>query len=314
MGEFKVKFRGVRGSHPVASVNMMKYGGNTTCIEVRVNGHIIIIDAGTGVISLGNDLVKSYITSGTDESTRKPIEAVMLFSHAHHDHIQGFPFFKPAYIGTSRIYMFGAKSMGLDFGGTLSHSMFTPFFPVDLGEMAAHLYINNFKETEMLVLKPGKLNPDVREIHPINGDSYADVTEDDVVITCMKSYAHPKDGVMMFKILYKNHSIVYASDKESYIGGDRRLAAFARNADYLIHDAQYMLEDYQSPITPKQGYGHSTPEMAIETARLANVKGLILFHLDPAYDDKMLENLEENAKKQFYNSQVAYEGLEIDLL
>ena len=248
---------------------MIKYGGNTSCVEINVDGHLIIIDAGTGVIGLGNELVKSYITSGTNEYNRKPIETVMLFSHTHHDHIQGFPFFKPAYINTSKIYMFGSKCLGMDFEETLSHSMFTPFFPIDLGEMAANLYISNFKESDSLILLPDQIKPKIKK----NCDcDESDIPKNAVIINCLKCYAHPKDGVLLFKISWNGRSMVYASDKEGYIGGDSRLAAFARNTNLLIHDAQYIADDYSSLITPKQGFGHSTPEIAIDAARLSNAK------------------------------------------
>lgn len=310
-GEFKIKFRGIRGSHPIPSINMMKYGGNTSCIEVRVNGYTIIIDAGTGIIELGNELVKSYIASGTDERNRTPIETLMLFSHAHQDHIHGFPFFKPAYIGSSKIHMFGTKNIGMDFIETLSNSMFTPYFPIHLGEMAAQLNINNFTETQMIVLHKNYNDPIVKKIY----DSYnEEIPQDAVIITCQKSYAHPKDGVLCYKIFWNGISFVYASDKESYIGGDSRLSCFARNTDLLIHDSQYLMEDYSSPIIPKQGYGHSTPEMATEAAKLSNAKKLVLFHLDPSYDDNTVKRMEEIAVKHFPNTIAAYEGLEIDLL
>lgn len=307
---FSIKFYGVRGSHPNPSRIALKYGGNTSCIEVKVNGHNVIIDAGTGIINLGNELIKEYIASGTNNQNRKPISLTMLFSHTHHDHIQGFPFFKPAFIGTTNLYMFGAKSLNVDFAETLSHSMFTPFFPVDLGEMAAQMHIRNFKETEMILLYPNKKEPEVRNIYK----SEESIPEEIAKITCFKSYAHPKDGVLIFRIDWKGKSLVYASDKESYIGGDKRLSAFARNADILIHDTQYIAEDYSSPIIPKQGYGHSTPEMAIEAAKAANAKTLVMFHYDPFYDDELIEQSEKKSQKLYPDTIASYEQLEIPLI
>lgn len=307
---FSVKFYGVRGSHPKPAKNQIKYGGNTSCVVVKVNGHTVIIDAGTGIIDLGDELIKEYIASGTNNSDRKPIYLSMLFSHTHHDHIQGFPFFKPAFIGTSVLNMYGAKSLHLDFAETLSHSMFTPFFPVDLGEMAAQMHINNFKETEMLLLHKDKAKPEHLNIYTHKEP----LSEDIAKVTCFKSYAHPKDGVLVFRIDWKGKSLVYASDKESYIGGDSRLANFAQNADILIHDTQYSKEDYSCPVVPKQGYGHSTPEMAVESAKTANAKKLIMFHYDPSYDDAKIEELEKNTQKLFAETCASYEGMEINLL
>lgn len=307
---FSVKFYGVRGSHPNPSKNLLDYGGNTACVEVKVNGHTIIIDAGTGIINLGNELVKEYIASGTNNQNRKQINLTMLFSHTHHDHIQGFPFFKPAFIGTTALHMYGAKSLNVNFAETLSHSMFTPFFPVDLGEMAAQMNIRNFKETEIILLHDDNPIPEV--INVFKSDN--NLPKDCVKISCIKSYAHPKDGVLIFRIDWKDKAVVYASDKESYIGGDSRLTNFARNADVLIHDTQYTAEDYSSPITPKQGYGHSTPEMAVDAAKTANCKKLVMFHYDPSYSDDIIKQVEAETQKIFPNIMAAYEGLEIDLL
>ncbi len=309
--EFKIKFRGVRGSYPVCSPDQIKYGGNTSCVEVLINGRLIIIDGGTGIINLGSDLVKDYIASGTSFEDRKPIEAVLLFSHSHLDHIQGFPFFKPAYIKSSKIYMYGFRPRNTDFQQVLAETIFDPIFPIELKEMSANISINNLHETQAIVIYPDKTEP---ELVRINDESELAVSEDTILIRCLKSYAHPKDGVLIFRISCNGKSMVYASDKESYIGGDSKLATFARNVDLLIHDAQYTTEDYVSPIIPKQGYGHSTPDMAIEAAKLANAKQLVLFHLDPDYNDDFLEKMETRARGMFQNLVMAYEGMEIDLV
>ena len=107
--EFKIKFRGVRGSYPCANKNFLQYGGNTSCVEVNVGGHLIILDAGTGLIDLGNELMKNHIMSGSHLMDRKPIEATMLLSHIHQDHIIGFTFFSPNHIPTSKINVFGLE-------------------------------------------------------------------------------------------------------------------------------------------------------------------------------------------------------------
>ncbi len=309
--EFKIKFRGVRGSYPVCSANQVKFGGNTSCVEIMMNGKLIIIDAGTGIIGLGNDLVKDYLASGTSSENRKPIEAIVVFSHSHLDHIQGFPFFQPAYIKNSNIYMYGFKSRSKEFGQVLAETIFDPIFPIELNEMSAKISINSIQETQAIIIYPDKSEP---EVIRVNNENDINVKEDVIVIRCCKSDAHPKDGVLMFRISYNGRSIVYASDKESYVGGDSKLTTFARNTDLLIHDAQYTIEDYVSPIMPKQGYGHSTPDMAIEAAKLANAKQLVLFHLDPGYSDEFLEKIEKKARGMFQNTIMAYEGLEIDLM
>ena len=101
MSEFSVKFRGVRGSYPIANKDFLQYGGNTSCVEVNVNGHLIILDAGSGLINIGSELTEKYIKSGLTPSERTPIKATVLISHIHQDHIQGFTFFKPLHIPSS---------------------------------------------------------------------------------------------------------------------------------------------------------------------------------------------------------------------
>ena len=107
MEDFRIKFRGVRGSYPVPREDFLKYGGNTSCIEVNVGGHLIILDAGTGLISLGNELMQKYIESGTTLSDRTPIRCSILLSHIHLDHIQGFPFFRPSHLASTRMALLG---------------------------------------------------------------------------------------------------------------------------------------------------------------------------------------------------------------
>lgn len=310
-GEFKLKFRGVRGSYPVCSPAQMKFGGNTSCVEVLINGRLIILDAGTGIVNLGKDLTVDYLTSGTSDNNRQKVEAVILFSHVHLDHVQGLPFFKPAYLKNSELHLFGFKLKNRDFKDAIDGIISAPAFPLALSEMPAKISISNIGEGEAIILYPDNPLPQV-----VNGNdnSKIELPEGAIFITCYKSTAHPKDGVLIYKIACNNKSIVYASDIEGKAGGDNELAVFAKDADLLIHDAQYTMEDYMAELMPKQGYGHSTPETAIETAKLANVRQLALFHLDPGYSDELLSKMEIKAKGAFKNAIIAYEGLEIDLI
>ena len=136
---------------------------------------------------------------------------------------------------------------------------------------------------------------------------------DDVLIQNYKSYAHPQDGVVVYKISYKGKSLVYATDKESYLGGDKKLADFARGCNLLIHDAQYTTEDYQNQFSPKQGYGHSTFDMAVEVQRQTGAEQLVFFHLDPTYNDEKLNRIKNHYESQF-SVKMAFEGLELDLI
>ncbi len=309
MGEFKVKFRGVRGSYPIAKGNFLKYGGNTACVEIRVGGQLIILDAGTGLIDLGNDLVEAHINSSMSKKERKNIKAVMLLSHIHQDHIQGFTFFRPLHISSTVLNVFGNCDFEEDLAGELSTLLFNKSFPLDMGDMAGQLNIHNLQETDCVILN-GDNEPIVKRI-----ESDADLTpkDEEVIISCYKSYAHPQNGVMIYKIAYKDKSVVYATDKESYSGGDKKLAKFARNCDLIIHDAQYTTEDYLDTFAPKQGYGHSTFEMALDAQKQINAQKLAFFHFDPSYDDNKLDKI----KEEFANGEdrfLASEGLEINLL
>lgn len=306
--EFKVKFRGVRGSYPIANKDYLKYGGNTPCVEVNVGGQLIILDAGTGLIDLGNELMQEHLTSGPSLYERKPIKATLLLSHIHQDHIQGFTFFRPSHIATTKLNVFGATDYNETLADELAQLLFTKSFPLDLGDIAASLNIYDISETEYIVLDGDEVK--VKKIE--NGDElYPKGNE--VIITCYKSYAHPQDGVMVYKIAYKDKSLVYATDKESYMGGDKRLSIFARNCDLLIHDAQYTVEDYLNSYSPKQGYGHSTFDMAVETKNQAGAKMLVFTHFDPGYNDQKLDEISKHYEENLVNVKLAQEGLEIVL-
>jgi phosphoribosyl 1,2-cyclic phosphodiesterase len=290
---FTVKFWGVRGSHPAPGPQTVFYGGNTACVSVHVGGHTIILDAGTGIIPLGRELAARARQAG------QSIQAVLLFSHLHHDHTLGFPFFAPAHNPASRLYLYGPGASEQALEECLSRNQTPPVFPVTLRDMSAAKDIHSLTETDSVVLDENG----IRLTRGGGGNSPSAV-----VIRLMKSYAHP-GGVYAYRIDWRGRSLVYATDTEGYVDGDRRLIAFAKGADLLIHDAQYSAEDYVS----KQGFGHSTPQMACEVARAAGAKRLALFHHDPAYDDESVHDLEEQAQALFKGAFSAREGLEIEL-
>ncbi len=300
--KFLVRFRGVRGSYPVPGPSTTQVGGNTACVEVQAGGHLIILDAGTGIISLGQDLARQNTIE------KKPVVATILFSHTHHDHTQGFPFFAPAYSGTSTLYMFGPKNFYEDIEEALTRAMLAPTFPIALDELKSLRIISNVDESEAIILDQGK-EPQLVNIYreEIPTSSQA------VRISPMRSFFHPKGGVTLYRIEWAGKKMVYASDTEGYVGGDTRLIRFAEEADLLIHDAQYTTEEYLTGDVPKQGWGHSTPEMATAVAQTARVKRLALYHHDPLHDDEMLYMLERKAQQAFPNTMLAYEGLTIEL-
>lgn len=307
MSEFSLKFRGVRGSYPISSKDFLEYGGNTACVEVNVGGHLIILDAGTGMISVGDELMEKYITSGFTPEERTPVRATVLLSHIHQDHIQGFTFFRPLHLKSTVLSVFGSVCEEENLSDELSNVLFGKTFPLDLGDIAGKLDIKNITSNDLIILRHGS--------EPIICKSQENILPDDVVISCYKSYAHPQEGVMIYKIYYKGKSVVYATDKESYLGGDKKLVDFARNCDILIHDAQYTTEDYLNQYSPKQGYGHSTFDMAVEAQRQSNAGELVFFHFEPGYDDEKLNRINEHYSQKFPDNVImAKEGLQLEIL
>ena len=307
MSNFNIKFRGVRGSYPVSNKNFLKYGGNTSCIEVRIDNRLIILDAGTGIISLGEELMRNYINSGTTLSNRTPINATLLLSHIHQDHILGIPFFSPLHIASSRLNIFGNPSHGEQLEDELSQYLFNKTFPLDAGDIAADVVCYDINDTSYIIIKKNSTTI----LTNVCDFQNTKTSDDDIIISCYKSFAHPQNGVIIYRIEYKGKSLVYASDKESYVGGDIKLAKFARNCDCLIHDSQYTTEDYQSLYTPKQGFGHSTFDMAMDMQAKTNAKTLVFYHFDPTYSDSKLDRIAEELQKE--NILFGKEGLEISL-
>lgn len=293
--ELRVKFWGVRGSYPAPGAGTVKYGGNTACVEIHAGDRTIILDAGTGIIPLGRELAR-----------RRALEVILMFSHLHHDHTQGFPFFLPAYMPNARLHIFGPDGTNESLKNVLEHNQSSETFPVSLREMAAWKEIQSVRESQVIVWSDAGIRVT---------ESTSGVNEDALVIRIHKSYAHP-GGVYVYRITWRGKSIVYATDTEGYVGTDRRLVNFAKNADVLIHDAQYLEAHYRGQLAEfpaTQGYGHSTAMMACEVAFASQAGQLILFHHDPSYSDAMVAGMEATAKAQFAEVRAASEGLEIDL-
>ncbi len=294
--ELRVKFWGARGSYPTPGAGTIKYGGNTASVEIRAGERTIILDAGTGIIPLGRELAR----------TKRAGEILLLFSHLHHDHTQGFPFFVPAYMPSAKLHIYGPDGTHESLKNVLERNQSSETFPVSLRDMASSKDIQAVRESQIVVW-------DVEGVRAV--ESGSPVGDEAVVICIHKSYAHP-GGVYVYRITWRGKSVVYATDTEGYIGTDRKLAQFARDADVLIHDAQYLEEHYRGQLVgfpSTQGYGHSTVTMACEVAAAAEVDKLVLFHHDPSYDDAMIAGMERTAKSLFEDSVAAYEGLEIDL-
>ncbi len=302
--DFIVKFRGTRGSYPTPKENFLKFGGNTACVEVRCGNQLIILDAGTGIIDVGLDEIKNSII----ESNKIPHKATILLSHIHQDHIQGLQFYKPLFVPSSKINLFGLNTNEENLKDTLKTILFDKVFPLGLDEIRSEFKIKNFNENDKIIISQnGEIKVCDDKINPIN------LKNDDIKITAYKTQAHPKNGCLCIKIEYKTKTLVYATDKESYIGADKKFIQFSYGADCLIHDAQYTYQDYINPIQPKQGFGHSTFEMAIENYKLAKAKKLFFFHYDPEYDDEKLSVLEKEFSNINENIFFAKENYEVNL-
>lgn len=299
--DMRVRFWGVRGSYPVPGDATLRFGGNTACVEIRTSEHLVILDAGTGIIGLGQELMNRHHRQA---ATDLPI--TLLISHTHHDHIQGLLFFRPMFRSGSTLYVFGPRTFSEELQDTLARMLQPQYSPVPLEEMNAQKLIRSLKNSDLVWLPASGKPPDVKA-----SDQPFSPGASDLVIRTMRSYAHPKDGVYVFRIEYRGHSVVYATDTEGYSGGDARLIRFARDADLLIHDAQYDEEEYHDLEAPRQGFGHSTVGMAATVAEKAGVKQLVLFHHDPSHDDDRIASMEASAKRLFKNTLAAYEGLEL---
>jgi phosphoribosyl 1,2-cyclic phosphodiesterase len=275
--ELKVAFYGTRGSIPVAEPDYVQFGGNTSCILITfTNGRIGILDAGTGMRKLGHDFAVRSI---------EQYDNVFIgLSHTHWDHIQGFPFFIPAYDRrrhfTISICEEGRNTNDLEsiFATQMQHD----YFPVSLDKMGATLIFWQADVTDFTT--PSGVNI-IASKHNHPGNAYG------------------------YRITEGKTTLVYCTDVEHVGGIDPNVVALARNADLLIHDAQYTPEE----LKDKKGWGHSSWEQAVEVALHAGVKKLALFHHDPEHNDAFLLNIEKECQRQFSEAFLAREGLEIEM-
>jgi phosphoribosyl 1,2-cyclic phosphodiesterase len=277
----RVRFWGVRGSHPAPGPTTVRVGGNSSCVEVEAGRHALVFDAGTGIIELGRRMLR-------DGSQR---DVHIFLSHTHHDHIEGLRFFEPVYRCDWSCHLYGPGRGTQTLERILRGAMEPSFFPVSLSELPSHLHIRDLRGDELI-----RLNS-----RPV------------VEVVTHHSQAHPKTGVRLYRVACRGRSLVYATDVEAAKGGHDDVVAFARGADVLIHDAQYTEEEYFGGHITKAGWGHSTVRMAAEVAREAGVGELLLYHHDPIRNDAAVARLERAARKIFPATRAAREGMEIEL-
>lgn len=296
-GKFQVCFWGVRGSYPTSNSATLKYGGHTSCVEVQTGEHRLIFDGGTGIIPLGKGLL---------QNGPSPLHLYLFLSHTHHDHIIGLYFFEPLLKATTQLFIFGPDTSQKTLRATLQNAMSSDFFPIGFEEVKARKEIHSLKGGETIRLKPGRAKPSIIKDFPLAPST-------DLTIASYKSPAHPKHGVLLYRVSYRGKSIVYATDIEQQNGGYPEVIEFVRGTDLLIHDAQYLNSEYSSPTDARIGWGHTTVERALEVAQKAQVRRLVLFHHEPTHDDATLQEIEKKAQLLLPTTVAAYEGMTIDL-
>lgn len=239
------------------------------------NGSLLIVDCGSGLRMLGKALDKEF--------GERPIEAHVLISHYHWDHIQGLPFFEPLYRKTNCFHFHSFHLPQASLEDALGGQMADPYFPV---EMSAMLAARTFSE-----VKPG----------PFQLEDF----------TIQAQQVNHPQGCLSFRIHNGGKSVVYATDNEpGEAAYDGALRKFARGADILIYDSQYSRAQLSND---KKGWGHSTWEEGVKVCQDASIKKFVLFHHDPDSDDAMIDRLQEKSRARFPNSEAAYEGLEIKI-
>jgi len=271
----RIKFFGVRGSIPVCGEEFQKFGGNTTCILLEGPKRTVILDAGTGIRELGKEMAQDPHL-GIDRP------CFLAFSHFHWDHIQGLPFFIPAYDSrrTFTISAIGRERRGLDLRSIFETQMQEEYFPVSLDGMGAKI---EFLETSEDYLSMEKAFIRViKHNHPGGAYSYRLQDIEGKVVVCCTDIEHGE------RI-------------------DPRIVALARDADVLIHEGQYTPEE----LPRYRGWGHSSWAQAVEVAEQAKVKRLIITHHDPDHNDAFLRDVEKQCQARFPGAVLAREKMEV---
>ena len=301
MSENYVRFWGVRGSYPAPFATHMKVGGNTPCVEVHAGDQLFILDAGTGIIPLGNALM------GQSEIR----ELTIVLTHYHWDHISGLPFFVPAFVPGWKINIYGPAESAEELEHHISQQMRAPYFPVETETWLAD--INYQTPGDMLRLGDIEIKYFTMH-HPGLTYAYRAAVNGKVVVYAPDNeLAFINQSIDERKEEFDEHEQLLLEEmKEEQ---KWRGLEFMDKADILIHDAQYTPEDYAK----KRGWGHSCYIETVMSAIDADVKELYLFSHDPNYNDDKLEQLREDAaqlardQKSNMPCSLAIEGVQIDL-
>ena len=255
---FSINFWGVRGSIPTPGPETVEFGGNTSCVEVVCGDRHIVLDTGTGMRALGQRFL----------CDRKRANLDVFYSHLHWDHLQDLPFFVPLYIPGPELAFHGPKGLET----ALATQMGEPGFPVRLGDVSSRLTFEELGEGATVRLG------------------------DDLVVSSAR-LNHPGD-VFGYRVEYRGHAVVYATDTEHFSCPDPKLVRLAEGADLLIYDAQYDDDEYAGKSgAPRTGWGHSTFSEGIRVANSAGVRRLALYHHDPGHSDEKVRAIEAAAQR-----------------
>ena len=275
----RLKLWGVRGSIPVPGAATIRYGGNTTCAEVRADGEIIVLDAGSGIRELGLAL--------ENEFGSRAINLTLLITHVHWDHIQGFPFFVPPYHDKNKIQIFGYDGADNGFQEILKGQMAVPFFPIALYDLPGKVKIQQLDSMDFNI---GKVRVRAKFAnHPGICVGYRLFTSKGSIAFLPDH--EPYDAFKLHSA--KSHSL--SPEQTRKRAGEERaeLIKFLHGSDILILDTQYTDEEYEAHV----GWGHGSLSSAISLALDAAVRKLILFHHDPTHDDDDIDKMVQFARK-----------------
>ena len=295
----KVRFWGTRGSIPTPGKDTVRYGGNTPCVEVRLpDDSLVIFDAGTGIRGLGDALT----------SAGESVTAYVAISHPHWDHIQGFPFFKPAFISGNELTILGAQSRNITLRQMIAYMMDKAYFPIQLNELKAKIRFQPIKEETVSVF--GATLSSIYVNHPEFALGYR-------LSIGGKSIVYISDNEPFDREVARSMKNVDRRVVESYLKskGDpnQRIFDFARGADLLIHDTTYTPEEYVSHV----GWGHSHYLFTLKVADEAGVKQLVLYHHDQTHNDDKIDEIHQKCIKEIktrnysFECVAAAEGLEL---
>ncbi len=270
----RITFWGVRGSTPAPQPENMRYGGNTSCVEVRLGDQVFIFDCGTGLRVLGQALRREF--------QEQPVSAHIFVSHFHWDHIQGLPFFGPLYDNRKSEFQFHCSNRTRSLKRVLEEQMASPYFPVGLTEMQAK---QNFYDLEQGRVDLGGAKLQTMWLN------------------------HPQ-GCMGFRLETPEGVVVYATDNEPGDPTfDKNVRTLAAGADVLIYDSQYLPEEYEAR---RRGWGHSHWREAVNIVMESGAKELILFHHDPEHDDECIDKVVKEARNYYPKVRAAAEGMQVE--